>query len=83
MVPKDPSRQILLIIDDVHLQKNLNVELLEFLRSWSFARGYFSVEKNTFKKVADFGCIVAENSMFRATQKKSERFLYYTTTLYC
>lgn len=67
MVPKDPSRQILLIIDDVHLQKNLYVELLEFLRSWSFSRGYFSVEKNTFKKVADFGCIVAENSMFRAT----------------
>ena len=43
LVPRDPSKQILLIIDDVHLQKNLQVELLEFLRSWSFCRGYFSV----------------------------------------
>jgi len=82
LVPRDPSKQILLIIDDVHLQKNLQVELLEFLRSWSFCRGYFSVTNNSFKKVADFGTIMAENYNFQPNSKKDDRFLFYATSLF-
>lgn len=82
LVPRDPSKQILLIIDDIHLQKNLKVELLEFIRSWCFCRGYFSVDQGSFKKIADFGCIMAENYNFVPTTKKKDRFLYYATTMY-
>jgi len=83
LAPKDPSTHILLVIDDVHMHRNLNVDLLEFLRSWCFCRGYFSIKQGLFKKVRDFGCIMAENSNFVATTHKSERFLFYSTTLYC
>jgi hypothetical protein len=70
LVPKDSSKQILLVIDDVHMQGNLKVEILEFIRCWCFNRGYFSVQKNHFKKIADFGCIIAQNSSFKSTSPK-------------
>ena len=44
LIPKDRDSQILLVIDDVHMHRNLHVDLLEFLRSWCFCRGYFSVK---------------------------------------
>jgi hypothetical protein len=83
LVPKDPTKQILFVIDDAHLQFNLNVQLLEFIRSWSFAKGYYCVDKGQFKKIADFSCILSQNSNFRPTTKKSDRFLESATTLYC
>ena len=50
-MPKDPNQKILLVIDDIHMQRNLKVEVLEFLRSWSIVRGYFDVPAGYFKKV--------------------------------
>ena len=83
LVPKDPKRRLVLIIDDVHMQRNLKIEVLEFFRSWSIAKGYFDVPAGYFKRVEDFSTIMAENSDFVSTSKKSERFLQMTTTLYC
>ena len=83
LVPKNPKEKILLSIDDVHMQRNLKVEVLEFIRSWSICRGYFDVKAGFFKKVGEFGTVLAENSEFVATSKKQERFLFSTTTLYC
>ena len=83
LVPRDAAKQILLIVDDVHMQRNSKVELLEFMRSWSFCRGYFSVERQSFKKVSHFGVITAENINYKPTSKKQDRFLHHTTTLYC
>ena len=65
------------------MQRNLKVEVLEFIRSWSIAKGYFDVPAGYFKRVNEFGTVLAENSEFIATSKKSERFLFHTTTLYC
>ena len=31
LVPKDPNQKILLVIDDIHMQRNLKVEVLEFI----------------------------------------------------
>lgn len=59
LTPKDVNAQILLVIDDVHMQGNLKVNLLEFIRSWCFCGGYFSVKQGFFKKIGDFGCIMA------------------------
>ena len=83
LIPRDSNKQILLIIDDVHLQKNLKVELLEFVRAWSFCKGYYSIQKQTFKKVKGFGVIMAENINFESTSTKSDRFLSHATTMYC
>lgn len=82
-VPKDPSKRLLFVIDDVHLQSNIKVKVLEFFRSWSIARGYFDVKQSCFKRVEDFGIIMAENSTFVPTTTDQERFMHMTTTLYC
>ena len=83
MVPKDPKKKILLVIDDIHMQRNLKIEVLEFLRSWTICRGYFDVNAGYFKNIGEFGTIMAENSEFQATSKKNERFAFHTATLYC
>ena len=64
LVPADPNKRVLLVIDDIHLQRNLGVEVLEFIRSWSICRGYFDVPAGFFKKIGEFGTITAENSAF-------------------
>ena len=74
---------MVLVIDDIHMQKNLKIEVLEFLRSWSIANGYFDVLAGHFKRVEDFCTIMAENSEFLPISKKQERFMQMTTTLYC
>ena len=56
--------------------------MLEFIRSWCTCRGYFDVDNGLFKKIGKFGTIMAENSEFRPTSLKTDRFLYYSTTLY-
>ena len=62
LIPRDSNKRVVLVIDDVHLQKNLHVEILEFIRSWSICRGYFDIKAGFFKKIAQFGTIMAENS---------------------
>ena len=49
LIPKDPSKRLLFVIDDVHLQRNLEVDLLEFLRAWCVCGGYFDVPRGCFK----------------------------------
>ena len=83
LVPADPNKSIVLVIDDIHLQRNLKVEVLEFVRAWTICRGYFDVAAGYFKKVGDFGSIMAENSEYMATTNKKDRFAFLTTTLYC
>ena len=83
LIPKDPKKRLVLVIDDIHMQRNLKIEVLEFIRSWSIAKGYFDVPSGYFKKVEDFCTIMAENSEFVSTTKKQDRFMMMTTTLYC
>ena len=64
LIPRESEKRIVLVIDDIHLQKNLHVEILEFIRSWSICRGYFDVKAGFFKKIGEFGTIMAENSEF-------------------
>lgn len=42
--PKDKERNIVLMIDDVHLQSNLKVNILEFLRTWCMSKGYYDIQ---------------------------------------
>jgi hypothetical protein len=82
-VLKEGGKPLLISIDDVHLQQNLNVQVLEFLRSWTICKGYFDVASQMFKRIGNFGTMMTENSEFKATSKRNERFLFYTTTLFC
>ena len=83
LIPADPTKRIVLVIDDIHLQRNLKVEVLEFIRAWTTCRGYFDVAAGYFKKVGEFGTIMAENSEYVATSGKKDRFAFQTTTVYC
>jgi hypothetical protein len=83
LTPLDPSKRIVLVIDDIHLQRNLKIEVLEFIRAWTICRGYFDVASGYFKKVGDFGTIMAENSNYIATSGKKDRFAFHTSTIYC
>lgn len=75
MVPKDPKKKIVFVIDDVHLQRNLKVEILEFIRTWSVRQGYFDLQAGIFKNIGEFSTIIAENSEFQSTNNKQDRFL--------
>ena len=76
LVPADSNKRIVLVIDDIHLQRNLKIEVLEFIRAWTICRGYFDVSAGFFKKVGEFGTIMAENSEYVATSKKKDRFAF-------
>ena len=58
-VPKDEAKKVLIMIDDLHLQSNLRINLVEFMRTWTAAGGYFDVSAGFFKKIADFSVIMA------------------------
>ena len=82
-MPANPDKRIVLVIDDIHLQRNLKVEVLEFIRAWTICRGYFDVTAGFFKKVGEFGTVMAENSEYVATSNKKDRFSFQTTSVYC
>ena len=58
-IPKDPKKKTLIVIDDVHLQANLRINVLEFLRTWTKSNGYFDVNVGHFKRVTDFCVLMA------------------------
>jgi hypothetical protein len=33
--PKDENKKIIIMIDDLHLQSNFNINIVEFMRSWT------------------------------------------------
>jgi hypothetical protein len=65
--PKDKERPIVLIIDDVHMQNNLKVNILEFLRTWCMSKGYYDMDLGFFKGIGNFTTVTAENSEYRRT----------------
>ena len=34
LIPKDKYKKVVLLIDDLHMQGNLKVDILEFVRTW-------------------------------------------------
>ena len=59
--PKNEGKKVLIMIDDIHLQPNLNLNIIEFMRSWCQSNGYFDVGAGFFKKIADFSVVMAQN----------------------
>ena len=57
--PKDENKKIVIMIDDVHLQSNMNINIVEFMRTWTQSNGYFDVAAGYFKRIADFSIIMA------------------------
>ena len=82
LVPKDPTNKILFVIDDIHLVKNLKLDLLEYFRSWCLNKGYYDTQNGYFKNIGQFGTIMAENIKYKPTVNKSDRFLFYVNSIY-
>ena len=87
--PIEKEKRVVLMIDDLHLQANLKLDILEFLRTWCMSKGYYDVQKGYFKNIGNFGTIMAENSEYRKSFCKfsgkepiESRFLYYSNTIY-
>ena len=58
-VPKNENKKIIIMIDDLHMQSNLKVNLIEYIRTWTTAGGYFDVSAGYFKRITDFAVIMA------------------------
>ena len=58
-VPKNSDKKIIIMIDDLHLQSNMNLNVVEFLRTWTGSNGYFDVGAGYFKRIGDFSIIMA------------------------
>lgn len=65
--PKDKERNIVLLVEDVHLQSNLSVNILEFLRTWCMSKGYYDIQEGFFKGVGNFVTVTTENTDYRRT----------------
>lgn len=63
--PKNPAKKVVIMIDDLHLQSNLRINIVEFMRTWTQSNGYFDVGAGFFKRIADFSVIMAQNSSYR------------------
>lgn len=57
--PKNEGKKVIIMIDDLHLQGNLNLNIVEFMRTWTQSNGYFDVGAGFFKRIADFSIIMA------------------------
>lgn len=88
--PKDGDRPIVLIVEDVHLQPNLTVNVLEFLRTWCMSKGYYDIGQGFFKGVTNFVTVATENTDYRRSETTQfpgrdpvhSRFLFYSNTVY-
>ena len=63
--PIDAKKKVVLLIDDLHLQTNLRLNVLEFIRTWCVSKGYYDIQKGFFKNIGEFATISAENSDYR------------------
>lgn len=57
--PKNEGKKVVIVIDDLHLQGNLKLNIVEFMRTWTQSNGYFDVGAGFFKRIADFAIIMA------------------------
>jgi len=57
--PKDPSKRVIIVIDDLHLHENYKDNLVDFIRTWTASHGYFDMKEGIFKEVGDFGVLLA------------------------
>lgn len=69
-IPKNNDKKIIIMIDDLHLQSNMKLNVVEFLRTWTGSNGYFDVGAGFFKRIADFSVVMAQNSNYRVDKCK-------------
>jgi hypothetical protein len=67
----------------------MNLNVVEFMRTWTQSSGYFDVGAGFFKRIGDFSIVMAQNSNYRVEKCKvtgrkplKNRMLFYTNTQY-
>ena len=72
----------LFIIDDLHLERNLNSSFSEFFRMWDSYGGYYHLENGYFVNVEELRLLMSINPEMNKSKSKSDRLTYYTNTIY-
>lgn len=81
MTPID-SYKPLFIIDDLHMEENLNTSFSEFFRMWDLYGGYYRPENGHFVNVEELRVLCSSNPQVKRIKSQSDRFTYYTNTIY-
>lgn len=77
------SKDPLYIIDDLHLEENLNTNFSEFFRMWDTYGGYYHLEKGYFVNIDKLRVLCSSNPKARiGIDYSNDRFTYYTNTIY-
>ena len=76
------SYKPLFIIDDLHMEENLNTSFSEFFRMWEIYGGYYHMENGYFLNVNELRVLCASNPQVKRVKSQSDRFTYYTNTIY-
>lgn len=82
MSPVDGMKHIF-IIDDLHMEDNLNTKFSEFFRMWDIYGGYYHIENGYFVNIEKLRLLLAKNSnMPPNTHRANDRLTYYINSVY-
>lgn len=79
----------IILIDDIHLQSNLNIDMLDYLRMWTKNRGHYNVQSKSFDSLGTLKTIMTFDlkRIFKVSKDRSidisqNRFTYYCNSIY-
>lgn len=95
---KRKDQDSLILIDDLHLQSNLKIDVLEYLRMWIKNRGHYNIQSKSFDSLSNLRTIMtfdlkyildSSQSSSSSTNSKcsnidisANRYTYYCHSLY-
>ena len=79
----------IILIDDIHLQSNLNIDILDYLRMWIKNRGHYNVQSKCFDSLGALKTImtfdlkrILKVSKDRSIDISQNRYTYYWNSIY-
>jgi energy-coupling factor transporter ATP-binding protein EcfA2 len=80
----------IILIDDLHLQSNIKVDILDYLRMWSKNRGHYNVEEKSFDSLCNLKTIMTFDLKYGIQSMKTmkniditqNRYTYYSHSIY-
>ena len=87
---KKKDEDSVILIDDLHLQSNLNVDVLEYLRMWNKNGGHYNIRSKSFDSLSNLRTVMAFDLKYGIQSSKNirnidisrNRFTYYCHSIY-
>lgn len=87
---KKKDEDSLILIDDLHLQSNLKVDILEYLRMWTKTGGHYNINSKSFDSLSNLRALMTFDLKYGLNSQKSvsnidistNRFTYYCHSVY-